>query len=53
MDKDKDSFKLLINNFHNITVGVIGDLVADEYVYGRQFKLSREAPVIVAKYESV
>ena len=52
MEKDKDSFKALINNFHNITVGVIGDLVADEYVYGRQFKLSREAPVIVAKYEN-
>ncbi|MCP5004197.1 MAG: carbohydrate kinase [Planctomycetes bacterium] len=52
MKKDKYSYKTLIENFHNINVAVIGDLVADEYVYGRQFKLSREAPVIVAKYES-
>lgn len=52
MEKEKESYKALIENFHNVNVAVIGDLVADEYVYGRQFKLSREAPVIVAKYEN-
>ncbi len=52
MEKEQETYNRLINNFHNINVAVIGDLVADEYVYGRQFKLSREAPVIVAKYEN-
>ncbi|GJQ57925.1 MAG: hypothetical protein D8M57_04140 [Candidatus Scalindua sp. AMX11] len=52
MENEKESYNRLIENFPNINVAVIGDLVADEYVYGRQFKLSREAPVIVAKYEN-
>ncbi len=39
------------NPFRDITVGVIGDIIADAYVYGKQHKLSREAPIIVAKYE--
>lgn len=32
-------------------VGVVGDLVADVYVYGKPARLSREAPVVVASYE--
>ena len=32
-------------------VAVVGDLIADRYVYGRPGKLSREAPVIVLRYE--
>ncbi|MHC4600730.1 MAG: bifunctional heptose 7-phosphate kinase/heptose 1-phosphate adenyltransferase, partial [Planctomycetota bacterium] len=32
-------------------VAVVGDLIADRYVYGRPGKLSREAPVIVLQYE--
>jgi D-glycero-beta-D-manno-heptose-7-phosphate kinase len=52
MDNDKGIYRSLIKNFNRIKVAVIGDIVADVYVYGRQFKLSREAPVIVAKYEN-
>lgn len=50
----KDNLKKyieIINNFPRISVGVIGDIVADIYIYGWPFKLSREAPVIVVKYE--
>ncbi len=39
------------NPFRDIKVGVIGDIIADAYVFGKQHKLSREAPIVVAKYE--
>ncbi|MEK7270035.1 MAG: PfkB family carbohydrate kinase [Planctomycetota bacterium] len=32
-------------------VGVVGDFVADVYVYGKPARLSREAPVLVATFE--
>ncbi|HXX32089.1 MAG TPA: PfkB family carbohydrate kinase, partial [Myxococcaceae bacterium] len=31
---------------------VVGDLVADEYVYGQTDRVSREAPVLVVRHES-
>lgn len=30
---------------------VVGDLVADEYVYGETHRISREAPVLIVRYE--
>src|SRR5512136_923768 len=33
------------------TVVVVGDFVADEYVYGETERVSREAPVLVVRYE--
>lgn len=33
-------------------VGVIGDLVVDEYIYGRTDRISREAPVLIVRQES-
>ncbi len=32
-------------------VVVIGDLVADEYVYGETYRISREAPVLIVRLE--
>src|SRR5574341_341569 len=32
-------------------IGVYGDLIADEYVYGTIHRFSREAPVFVVSYE--
>lgn len=31
---------------------VVGDLVADEYVFGQTERISREAPVLIVRYES-
>jgi rfaE bifunctional protein kinase chain/domain len=31
---------------------VVGDLVADEYLYGETERVSREAPVLIVRYES-
>src|SRR5688572_22540521 len=31
---------------------VVGDLVADHYIYGQTERVSREAPVLIVRYES-
>ena len=42
----------LIDRFAHPTVVVFGDLLADEYVYGRVARVSREAPVLILEYDS-
>lgn len=46
-----DSFAQLLDRVGRSAVVVVGDLVADEYVYGETERLSREAPVPVVRYE--
>lgn len=41
----------LLASFPRATVAVVGDLVADEYVVGETDRISREAPVLVVRYE--
>jgi rfaE bifunctional protein kinase chain/domain len=38
--------------FPGAEVVVVGDFVADEYVYGETERISREAPVLIVRYES-
>jgi rfaE bifunctional protein kinase chain/domain len=45
-------FRALLQAFPKRRVLVIGDLVADHYLYGQTDRISREAPVLVVKYES-
>ena len=49
-----DSAGLLrvIQGFEGRRVLVLGDLVADEYVFGRPERVSREAPVLILRYLS-
>jgi rfaE bifunctional protein kinase chain/domain len=42
----------LIARFSRVRVGVAGDLVADEFIYGQLDRVSREAPVLILKYDS-
>jgi rfaE bifunctional protein kinase chain/domain len=42
----------LIDRFAHPTVVVFGDLLADEYVYGRVTRVSRESPVLILEYDS-
>ena len=42
----------LTRTFRGRTVAVIGDIVADEFVYGRVARVSREAPVLILEYDS-
>lgn len=43
--------RALLDRFGDARVAVVGDMLADVYVYGRPYRLSREAPVIVVKHE--
>jgi len=45
-------YEKLIESFRKLKVVVVGDIVADEFVYGRTNRLSREAPVPIVLYES-
>ena len=49
-----DSAQLLslVGALRSRTVAVIGDVVADEFVYGRVARVSREAPVLILEYDS-
>ena len=42
----------LLNAFAGRRVAVIGDLIADEFIYGRVARVSREAPVLILQYDS-
>jgi rfaE bifunctional protein kinase chain/domain len=44
-------FKEIIGRYKEMKIAVIGDIVADIYVYGKPFKLSREAPVLVVRHD--
>jgi rfaE bifunctional protein kinase chain/domain len=47
-----DRFLELIDRFTAPRVVVFGDLLADEFVYGRVARVSREAPVLILEYDS-
>ena len=49
---DSASLTALIDALDGRTVAVIGDVVADEFVYGRVTRVSREAPVLILEYDS-
>ena len=42
----------LVGALRSRTVAVVGDVVADEFVYGRVARVSREAPVLILEYDS-
>jgi rfaE bifunctional protein kinase chain/domain len=42
----------LIDAFAGRRVLVVGDLIADEFIYGEVARISREAPVLILKYDT-
>jgi rfaE bifunctional protein kinase chain/domain len=48
--KETDRLKKIIESFPKITVTVVADLVADEFVFGEISRVSREAPVLILKH---
>jgi rfaE bifunctional protein kinase chain/domain len=42
----------IVDALNGRTVAVVGDIVADEFVYGRVARVSREAPVLILEYDS-
>ena len=51
MQRNAD-LRALLSRFEGARIAVVGDLVADEYVYGQTERISREAPVLIVRYES-
>ena len=48
--KEADRLRKIVEAFPNITVTVLGDLVADEFIFGEISRVSREAPVLILKH---
>jgi rfaE bifunctional protein kinase chain/domain len=42
----------LIDRFGGRRIVVLGDLIADEFIYGQIARVSREAPVLILRYDS-
>jgi rfaE bifunctional protein kinase chain/domain len=40
----------IVESFPKITITVVGDLVADEFIFGEISRVSREAPVLILKH---
>ena len=39
-----------LDGFRDRTVVVVGDLIADEYLFGKPARISREAPVLILRF---
>lgn len=52
MDMKQTELTKLVAQFKGKKIGVIGDLVADEYIFGMTSRVSREAPVLILKHDS-
>ena len=48
--KDTERWKKVVRSFKEISVTVLADLVADEFVFGEIARVSREAPVLILKH---
>src|SRR3954467_6697579 len=48
--KEADRLRKIVEAFPKTTVTVLGDLVADEFVFGEISRVSREAPVLILKH---
>jgi rfaE bifunctional protein kinase chain/domain len=48
--KETDRLKKIVESLPKVTVTVVGDLVADEFVFGEISRVSREAPVLILKH---
>jgi rfaE bifunctional protein kinase chain/domain len=48
--KEAGRFRKIVETFPEITITVVGDFVADEFVFGEISRVSREAPVLILKY---
>jgi bifunctional ADP-heptose synthase (sugar kinase/adenylyltransferase) len=45
--KEAGRLRKIVEMFPKITVTVLGDLVADEFIFGEISRVSREAPVLI------
>jgi rfaE bifunctional protein kinase chain/domain len=48
--KETERLKRIVESFPKMTITVVGDLVADEFIFGEISRVSREAPVLILKH---
>src|SRR5215831_6841200 len=48
--RENDRLRKIVESFPKVTITVVGDLVADEFVFGEISRVSREAPVLILKH---
>src|SRR6266581_904287 len=48
--KETERLIKIVESFPKITITVVGDLVADEFIFGEISRVSREAPVLILKH---
>ncbi len=48
--KESERLRKIVESFPKVTITVVGDLVADEFVFGEISRVSREAPVLILKH---
>ncbi|MFB3815911.1 MAG: bifunctional heptose 7-phosphate kinase/heptose 1-phosphate adenyltransferase [Terriglobales bacterium] len=48
--KESERLKKIVEDFPRVTITVLADLVADEFVFGEISRVSREAPVLILKH---
>jgi rfaE bifunctional protein kinase chain/domain len=48
----RERYRTIVGAFARTRVAVIGDLIADEFIYGQVARVSREAPVLILEYDS-
>jgi bifunctional ADP-heptose synthase (sugar kinase/adenylyltransferase) len=49
---DRSRLLALVDALSGRRVAIVGDLIADEFIYGRIARVSREAPVLILNYDS-
>ncbi|MCX7943647.1 MAG: bifunctional ADP-heptose synthase [Deltaproteobacteria bacterium] len=48
----KNVIQSILNHINGQKLLVIGDIIADEYIFGNTYRLSREAPIPIIRYKS-
>jgi D-glycero-beta-D-manno-heptose-7-phosphate kinase len=48
--KPADRLVKIIEQFSKLSITVLGDLIADEFIYGEISRVSREAPVLILRH---
>src|SRR5947209_11947217 len=48
--KASDRLVKIIDEFPKLSITVLGDLIADEFIYGEVSRVSREAPVLILRH---
>jgi len=48
--KESERLKKIVDGFRDLTITVMADLVADEFIFGEISRVSREAPVLILKH---